>query len=83
MVRLEQRGNLIRVANYLSLLAQLADDIGDVIAYEEWDSEAACIAHTLGYAGGFNPFDPRRTGMLHRQFEKGVSDRVWYESFAE
>ena len=40
----EQRRNLIRVANYLSLLAQLADHIGDIEAYEEWDCEAASIA---------------------------------------
>lgn len=78
MVEQKEREILIRVATYLAQLAQLADQVGDVLAYEEWDYEAAGIAHTLGYWGGLNPFDPCHTGVLHRQFQKGVCDRDWF-----
>jgi hypothetical protein len=37
----------------------------------------------LGYAGGKNPFDSHCTGMLHRQFEKGIIDRNWYDSWLD
>ena len=83
MVRQEEREVLFRVATYLAQLAQLADRVGDVLAYEEWNCEAASIAHTLGYAGGKNPFDSHCTGMLHRQFEKGIIDRNWYDSWLD